>query len=546
MNRFRLPLLIGLAALLCAPALAQEQRVAPTGSADLPVFGPEAVTKVSPEAIRVVSPELIDYDELTWHDQRGVAVDSISYFDTTGTTFFTTVVADPEAVSDTSGFPENLELSELFTPGFGNTPIFGGFGTRGGSAMSAGQVTSFGFYLNAPTGTAGTGDLLIIFSKFESGEPGDLAYARPSADLVLSLDLAALATGGAFEVDVSEFNLFFEDDEEFIWAMQVDSEDGDAKAFPLLDDGVANIGPLAEPSYYDPTRSGGIAFFPTLFLPPGFDPGLYFFSFTDSNNYWFYSKYFDGQQPLVDTEINAGCGDTSAECMVPSAGGTISYTACGQNNGPTQQYTFTIVANGPEGVPDDFPLFSQTVTIPSGAGGCVFRSERVPGTAPDGFYQIRIDVSAAGTTNPLGFEDYDQFFFEKGDPDPAARTAASMVAVSESAPAASFAWEPGTTVREWDFSSNLTAGTAAATVTGAYPNPFSGETAVRFAVEQATDVNITVYDVMGRAVAVLVDGTVEAGQHEAVFNGSELASGVYVYRLEAGAEVQTGRLTLVK
>jgi hypothetical protein len=55
-----------------------------------------------------------------------------------------------------------------------------------------------------------------------------------------------------------------------------------------------------------------------------------------------------------------------------------------------------------------------------------------------------------------------------------------------------------------------------------------------------------VYDVLGRQVAVLVNERKPAGEYEVTFNGTGLASGVYMYRLAAGAFVETKRLLLVK
>ncbi len=80
----------------------------------------------------------------------------------------------------------------------------------------------------------------------------------------------------------------------------------------------------------------------------------------------------------------------------------------------------------------------------------------------------------------------------------------------------------------------------------AYPNPFRQQTALSFTLPSPERVRLAVYDVLGREVAVLFDGTAEAGRHEATLDGSGLPSGVYLWRLEAGAEVQKGRLTLLR
>ena len=79
-----------------------------------------------------------------------------------------------------------------------------------------------------------------------------------------------------------------------------------------------------------------------------------------------------------------------------------------------------------------------------------------------------------------------------------------------------------------------------------YPNPFNPSTEIRFALPEAADVRLVVYDVMGREVARLVDGSLPAGRHRVRFEAGRLASGVYLYRIEAGPFSETRRMTLVK
>jgi hypothetical protein len=79
-----------------------------------------------------------------------------------------------------------------------------------------------------------------------------------------------------------------------------------------------------------------------------------------------------------------------------------------------------------------------------------------------------------------------------------------------------------------------------------HPNPFSGRAAVSFVLPERADVRLSVYDGLGREVAVLVDGAREAGQYEAVLDGGALPAGVYLVRLTAGPFVQTQRVTLVR
>jgi hypothetical protein len=66
-----------------------------------------------------------------------------------------------------------------------------------------------------------------------------------------------------------------------------------------------------------------------------------------------------------------------------------------------------------------------------------------------------------------------------------------------------------------------------------YPNPFNPSTTLQYAVPEKSTVTITVTDMIGRVVAVLVDGEVAAGVHTATFDASALESGVYMARYEA-------------
>jgi choice-of-anchor B domain-containing protein len=95
-------------------------------------------------------------------------------------------------------------------------------------------------------------------------------------------------------------------------------------------------------------------------------------------------------------------------------------------------------------------------------------------------------------------------------------------------------------------SSTASAVTAPTTTVTVAPNPFATAATIRFALEAPTEVRLAVYDVLGREVAVLVDGPLEAGAHVAVFDGRGLPSGTYVYRLTAGRDVQTGRMALAR
>ncbi len=79
-----------------------------------------------------------------------------------------------------------------------------------------------------------------------------------------------------------------------------------------------------------------------------------------------------------------------------------------------------------------------------------------------------------------------------------------------------------------------------------YPNPFNPKTEIVYEVDSRQSIELSVYDVLGRKVVTLVEGMQDAGEHTVSFDGSSLASGVYLYRLTAGGLVQTRRMVLTK
>jgi hypothetical protein len=79
-----------------------------------------------------------------------------------------------------------------------------------------------------------------------------------------------------------------------------------------------------------------------------------------------------------------------------------------------------------------------------------------------------------------------------------------------------------------------------------YPNPFNPTTEFHFSLESPMRVRLQVFNVAGQTVETLVDGHLEAGRHALTWDGSNVASGVYFYRLEAADETVTRKMTLLK
>jgi len=79
-----------------------------------------------------------------------------------------------------------------------------------------------------------------------------------------------------------------------------------------------------------------------------------------------------------------------------------------------------------------------------------------------------------------------------------------------------------------------------------YPNPFNPITTISFGIEQAQRVRLAVYDVLGHQVRVLHEGPVSAGTFRVSFDAEDLASGLYIYRLDTSAGSLTRTMTLIK
>ncbi len=80
-----------------------------------------------------------------------------------------------------------------------------------------------------------------------------------------------------------------------------------------------------------------------------------------------------------------------------------------------------------------------------------------------------------------------------------------------------------------------------------YPNPFNPKTNISYSVKRETsNVKLIVYDIVGKEIAILVNAKQDAGAYEVEFDGSNFASGIYFYKLEAGSFIETKKMILIK
>lgn len=79
-----------------------------------------------------------------------------------------------------------------------------------------------------------------------------------------------------------------------------------------------------------------------------------------------------------------------------------------------------------------------------------------------------------------------------------------------------------------------------------YPNPFNPSTNIRYTLPKAGHVNISIYDLLGRKVATLVDERKSSGDFEVKFEASDLSSGIYFYRIKANSFIRVNKMILLK
>ena len=83
------------------------------------------------------------------------------------------------------------------------------------------------------------------------------------------------------------------------------------------------------------------------------------------------------------------------------------------------------------------------------------------------------------------------------------------------------------------------------------PNPFNGSTTIRFALNENGDINLAIFDLLGRKVKQLQSGILPAGEHSFTWNGTDdgganVTSGIYFYRLQSNQGTLTRRMVMLK
>ena len=232
--------------------------------------------------------------------------------------------------------------------------------------------------------------------------------------------------------------------------------------------------------------------------------------------------YFDQTYHNVTLALGAGT------IVIPPSGGSFDFTIALTNNESNavncDGWIMVTLPNGSLYGPVLGPLH---LILPVGAPLVRLRSQSVPGSAPAGDYLYTGYVGVYPTTawSQSGFP-FTKLGSEDGDLE-----ASEWVNKGES-----FASEGGSFILQ----------PSAFILAAVSPNPFNPTTVLRYELRDASFVNLSVFDVAGRQVAELVNGWKNAGSHEVTFDGSKLASGVYVYQLKAGEFTASGKMVLMK
>lgn len=79
-----------------------------------------------------------------------------------------------------------------------------------------------------------------------------------------------------------------------------------------------------------------------------------------------------------------------------------------------------------------------------------------------------------------------------------------------------------------------------------YPNPFNPVTTIKYYLPKTSHVKLTVFDILGNEVIILIDGIKSSGVYEETWNASGVPSGIYFYQMNADGLLQTKKLIFIK
>jgi hypothetical protein len=212
---------------------------------------------------------------------------------------------------------------------------------------------------------------------------------------------------------------------------------------------------------------------------------------------------------------------------VPATGGSFNFNvSLIRSVGPQAPYSVWARLKNPDGSYTAPVLGPVTINTPVGVTITRQRNQTIPGSWPPGVYSY---LGYANTTFSYPAVDSSSFPFTK--------------LATGSGP---YVWEATCSGELFPGEQPMAAFIPSGLDLKVGPNPFNPTTAISYELRAASRVNLKVYDTAGRLVAILVDGQQEAGSHQATFDGSHLASGIYLAKLQAGESSAVQKLVLLK
>jgi len=212
--------------------------------------------------------------------------------------------------------------------------------------------------------------------------------------------------------------------------------------------------------------------------------------------------------------------------IIPAGGGNFNWNGTVTNNGSTpSSFQVWVMVTLPNGSPYGPVLGPLALTLSGGASLTRLRTQSVPASAPPGNY---VYIGNVGNY-PGTIYDSDSFTFVKSTTD-----AGGSVVPGWSNSGEEFAPASGTSAP------------ATCSPLSNRPNPFNPSTTIRFELPQAARVHLQVFDASGRLVTTLVSGWREAGTQEITFEGNNLPSGIYIYRVTTNEYSAAGKMLLMK
>jgi hypothetical protein len=229
--------------------------------------------------------------------------------------------------------------------------------------------------------------------------------------------------------------------------------------------------------------------------------------------------------PNGESSLEIAVSPVNPPITIPANGGSFQYNI-NVHNLTLQYRTFSVWNKLRDSADQYYDVFGPiTRTLPGNANPTRILTQTVAGTIPSGTLYF---ISYVG-----GFPNIiaDSSFFT-----------ITKSAVSDGGPWISESSVSGDVFDEYRANANP----QQCILFGNYPNPFNPTTAISYQLPAKGFVNLSIYDISGKKVAELVNGIREASTHEVTFDGSGLASGVYLYRLEAGDYSAVQKMVLLK